>query len=850
MNLNIDTNKLITHLSCVVIIILTNIIYFYPQFDGKTLQQGDIISGESMKAEMRHYAEDEEEVFLWNNGQFSGMPNMIGVRSKNNFLYKTYKIFKLGLNNPAGIFIAMALFFYIFFAAVGLNPFLGAFLALGISLSTDNLILWDAGHNSKVRTLAFTPIIILGIWMLFEKHKYLLGGAILALGLNYSLYAMHPQMTYYIFVIFFVYGIIKIVRTAQTGKWRPFLLASGTVALAVILALGSSATRLWSLYEYNKSSMRGAPVLVEEKTKNTEAKSSSEVEGLDWEYAMSWSNSTIDLIASYIPGFAGGGSGEKVSESSKTYQTYRVKAAPLYWGELPFTEGPIYIGAVLIFLFVFGLFYVKGDLKLWLGIGLLIAVLMSMGKHFEILNKFLFDNLPLYNKFRTPQSILSAAKFFIPILGGLALYHVFQEYQNIKNTKKKTVSAHFNKSLYWSVGICGGFALLMALIGPSLFDFQGPGDARMTQGGTDISPFIADRKSLMQSDSFRTLFLVLGAGASLWLLMNKKITTTLFIGLIGGLILFDTVGVSLRYLSHEDFVNERNYEQNFAKRPVDQQILSLEKEREKYRVFDVSINTFNSASTSYWHNTIGGYHPAKLQRYQDVIERYISKNDPEVLNMLNSKYFIAPGKGGQAQVQRNPGALGNAWVVDEIVTVNSPNEEVSALGDINPSTQAVVLDKEYDNYVGDFDPVMDSSATVKLTKYQPDHLTYEFSAGSEQFVVFSEIWYGPDKGWKTYIDGEEVEHIRANYILRAMRVPAGQHKIEFIFKPKTYYTGEKITLASSLILLGSLVGIFGVKAYQEVTKEPKPEEKPSEPKPKTTKTTSKRTTSRKKKKKK
>lgn len=802
---NINWKKAIPHIISLIVIILVNAIYFSPQFQGKKLNQVDIISADAKIAEPESYTEETGKLYLWNNGQFSGMPKLLAAPAKNNLIYPLYKVMRLGFGEPAGLFIALMLLYYITLVFLGVNPYLSLIFSVSIGLSTDNLILWSAGHNSKIRTLLFTPGIILGFIYILQRKRYLFGGAILALFLAMSVYTRHPQMTYYVLFILGILALIKTVEFIRKSEWTNLAKAYGVMVLALVLALGSSASKVWSIYDFNKSTMRGDPVLNTEKVSNTEAQSSSEVKGLDWNYAMQWSNGFTDLMASYIPGFAGGGSGEKVDRSSASYKQYNIQQAPLYWGDLPFTEGPIYIGAILIFLFIFGLYYIKGDLKLWLGIALLLVILMSMGKHFAILNKPLFDYLPFYNKFRSPQSIMSAGKFFIPILGALALSKLFLEHHRLKILKNPMPPPGFKRSLLWSAGICGGIALFFALFGPSLFTFQGIGDARYIQAGTDITPFIQDRQALMRQDSFRTFLLVGLTAGLMWFYMKRKIGTVFFLVVLGTLSLFDVWSVGQRYLDHEEFVSPAQYEQNFSRRPVDEQILDMEPRREGYRVLDLTVNTFNDARQARWHNTIGGYSPAKLQRYQDLIEHHLSQNNMNVLNMLNTKYIIASGQNGQPTVQRNPEALGNAWFVDDIRIVDTPNEEIEALTNLDTETTAVVLDKEFDNYVDEFDPTTQEGNQINLTSYEPDHLTYKTNTSSDQFALFSEIWYGPDKGWQAYLDGEPVPFVRANYVLRAMRIPEGEHTIEFVFHPRSYYTGEKISLFSSLFLLGLFV---------------------------------------------
>jgi hypothetical protein len=745
------------------------------------------------------------------------MPRLLSVSATGNKIRKFKQVIRLGFSDPIGVFMAMMFMFYALFVFLGLPPLLSVFLAIGASLSADNLILWEVGHQGKVNSLAYTPLMVIGVLYLFEKQKYLLGSSLLALALASNIHARHPQMTYYVMLIFVVYGIVKIIGVVSNKRWKQFAIALGFGVLAAFLALGASASRMWSIYDYNQSSMRGKPILNTENVKNSESSNSSEVKGLDWQYAMAWSNGAGDLIATYIPGFMGGGSGQKVSKDSESYKKYRIERAPLYWGQMPFTEGPIYIGAIFIFLFVFGLFFVQGDLKKWLGFAILFMVLLSMGKHFPILNKPVFDYFPLYNNFRVPQSILTVCKFFIPILGALALRDMFrmEHFSKVgKKSSKLVMPSRFKTSLLWSAGICGGFALIMAVIGPGMFSFEGGSDAQYIQNGTDIGPFISDRKALLRSDSFRTFLLVGLTAGAMWMFAMNKLKKVHTILIIGALILFDVLTVGSRYFSQDDFVNPTRLEQNFNKRAVDEQILAQEPKREGYRVLDLTINTFNSAMTSNWHNTIGGYHPAKLQRYQDVIEQHISRNNMSVMHMLNCKYFIVNGQNGKPAVQGNPEALGNAWFVDDVVKVNTPTEEISALSNFDPARQSIILDSEFDNYIGVFDPQKDVNGSIVLSDYEPDHLTYQTSATSEQLAVFSEVWYGPNRGWTMTIDGDEVPFIRANYILRAARIPAGQHTVEFVFRPNSYYAGHKISLISSVLLILVFLGLIGSYVYK------------------------------------
>ena len=409
------------HVGAVVLMLLVNMVYFWPQIEGKKLNQDDLIASKAKSSEVNEYREDKSDYLLWTNSQFGGMPRMLFPPVKNNVIVPVYKVLQMGFDSPIGMFNVMSLGLYIVFLVLGLHPLGAVLLALGTTYSVNNVILWDAGHASKVRTLALLTWVIGGVLLLYHKRRMYLGAAVLGLGLTLSVYAQHAQMIYYAFMVFVIFGIVFFIRALRTKELRAFFTATGIVLFLAVLAVGSSASRIWSVYDFNQSTMRGAPILTQDKNKG-EATSSSEVEGLEWSYAMQWSNSAVDLLATYIPGIAGGSGAEKLDSDSELYKKYRIPQGPLYWGGLPFTAGPNYLGAVFWFLFLFGLFYARGPMRAWLGLGVLLTLIVSMGRNVEFFNRLLFDYLPLYNKFRTPQSILSITVFFIPLLGALGLY--------------------------------------------------------------------------------------------------------------------------------------------------------------------------------------------------------------------------------------------------------------------------------------------------------------------------------------------------------------------------------------------------------------------------------------------
>lgn len=785
--------RFLPHISAIVIFLLGTCIYFLPQLEGKIVPAGDIVSYKGMASEITKYKEETGERTLWTNSIFGGMPTFqIDGSQPKNLIQYVEKASQLFFKRPIGYFFAMAIMFYIFLVYLKINPWLSIIGAIAFSLSVGNMTLFEAGHMTKLRVLASFGLIATGFFMLF-KEKYLTGGIIYALGLGISLYANHVQMTYYFYLALGIYVLIELFKRFKTGEWAAFGKTFLVLILATMIGVGSSASKLWTTYEYAKDTMRGDPILAT----TGEPTSSSETKGLEWGYAMNWSNGWLDLFSSIIPGVAGGGSGEKLSKDSALAKDLRKKGvrvgndfkAGVYWGSLPVTSGPMYFGAIFCFLFILGLMLVKGPMKWWIAIVVLLMLLASMGKNFALLNKPLFDFFPLFNKFRTPNSILVVAGFFVPLLGMLTLSGILKG----SITKESII-----KKLYIALGISGGLCLFFAFLAPGMFDFSSLSDARMEQAGYSLDALHSDRKSLMRKDSLRSLVLILLSGGLIWAFVKEKIKASVLIAATGILAIGDIWTVSKRYVDSGDFVSKRNYEKNFTPRPVDTEI--MKDQDPNYRVLDLSVNTFNSATSSYFHKTIGGYHPAKLQRYDDIIYKQIVDGNQAVLAMLNTKYFIS-----QDQKVQPFSGLGNAWTVSSLKMVNTPNEEFESLEGFDPKTTAIVHN-EFANYVSGLNPT--GTGNIKLTEYKPDHLTYTSQGSSDELAVFSEVWYGPNKGWDAYIDGQLVDHIRVNYILRALKIPAGNHKVEFKFEPSSYYRGEMVTLIFSLLLVLGLLWVL------------------------------------------
>jgi len=824
--------KILPHVAAIIIFLLLSIIYFYPQLNGEVVQQGDNVQYLGMSRETVEFREQTGELPLWTNAMFGGMPTyQINTNRQGNLLTYLDNTLRLGFQRPIGYFFVAQLSFYILLVVLGVNPWLSIIGGIGFGFNTNSLTLFEAGHNTKLLAISYFPLLVAGILLAYRK-KYLWGGVLFAVGTGLNVLANHPQMTYYLLLTLLIYGIARLIYDIRNGEIVHFGKATGVLLIAGILGLASSAVNLLTTYEYSQETMRGEPILEQPQQTAGQIASSSETEGLSWDYAMQWSNSFRDLFSSFIPGVVGGSSNEPITTDSELYRLVGNQIgerAPLYWGELPFTSGPAYFGAVFVLLFIMGLVLIKGPVKWWLGLGTLLTFLISMGKNFELLNAFMFDYFPLFNKFRTPNSVLAIAALLVPLLGMLALSAI----EKREVSKEKAL-----RSLYIGGGIAGGLALFFWILGPSFFDFLRPDENYQPQ---IMDAFVSDRQDLMRSDALRALVLVLLSGGLIWAYVNKKLQATFWMLGLGVLVLFDMWTIGKRYVNTNDFVPKSRYQQaNFEPRQVDQQIMNQEESRGEYRVLDLTIPTFRAASTSYFHNTIGGYHAAKLQRIQDIIDYYFSgQPNSQVMNMLNTKYIITNGQGQPPQVQQNPDALGNAWLVSNFQTVSTANAEIEALANFQ-AEQTAIVHEDFNDYINGLSP--NGNGTIDMIAYEPDHLKYQFNGNSEQFAVFSEIWYGPDKGWKSFIDGEEVEHIRVNYLLRGLRIPAGQHTIEFKFEPQSFYTGRTISLASSLIILVGFLGFTGYQGYNWYQNLPAEEPKEKRPTPQQKKARPKRRT--------
>ena len=833
--------SILPHLAAVLIFFAAVFVYFMPQFQGQVVRQTDIVQFKGMAKETQDYYYQTGIRSFWTNSMFAGMPTyQINSVTAGNQLRTADKVMRLGIPHPAGRFLAAMIGFYILMTILGANFWLSIIGAVAFGFTTNNLILYDTGHVSKLNVISYFPFIIAGMVKAY-RGKYFWGALLFALGVGLNIFSNHIQMTYYLFITLLIYGIAQLIHDYRAGVMPQFL--KGTLALMIggLLAFGSGAANLFVTYQYSKDTIRGAPILQAQSNAG-----GGEASGLGWDYAMGWSNGMLDNFASFIPGIVGAGSQEKLGKGSPLYSdpTWRRYlnstdgyAPYFYWGSLPFTSGPIYFGAVICFLFIFGIPLVKGPIKWWLVLGTLLTFLFATGKNIAWFNHLFFDYFPFFNKFRTPNSVLSVTAFMVPILGFMALNNIIRE---------KVTKAEAMRSLKIAAGITGAVSLFFVIMGPSMFDMNAPTDGQVAQIGLDPSLLPAARAAHMRSDALRVFILIALSAGLMWAFIQDKIKEVVLIAGLGALIVFDLWSIGQRYMNRSSFEPKFSYDDSFSPRPADQAI--LQDTDPHYRVFDLSVDPFKSSTASYYHKNLGGYHAAKLRRYQDIIERQLQPTIQRMsqvlsgenasiealntflggqasLNMLNTKYLIL---NPESQPIRNRFALGNAWFVDNIQQVNTPDEEINALNTIDPSATAVVH-QEFSNYVSGLNP--QKAGSIQLTEYTPNGLTYSSSAPSEQMAVFSEVWYGPNKGWQAYIDGNPVDHIRANYVLRAMKVPAGDHTIEFRFEPTIYNLGKTISIISSSLILLFLVGFGGWNIYQFVQNPP--EEPVAEPQPKT-----------------
>ncbi len=805
---NLNFKKIIPHLAAIVIFVAIGLVYFSPVMEGKALRQMDVVNAGGMQQEAMLYHQKTGDYTLWTNSMFGGMPTyQIGVLppSKNVYAY-TERAICLSLPHfTVDIVFLYLIGFYILMLVLGINPWISIIGAIAFAFGSYNFIIIEAGHVNKAFAIAFMAPVLAGFILTYKK-KYLLGGILTAFMLGIEIYFNHVQITYYLMFMIFIMIIVKFIFAIIQKQLKSFMVASSVLVLAAIMAILPNVRELWTTYEYGQETIRG-------KSELTPKNNNQESTGLDKDYAFAWSYGKSESFTLLIPNFSGGSSHQELSEGSETAQVLKkngisnvremIKGVQTYWGEQPFTSGPVYAGAIIVFLFVMGLFLIKGPEKWWLLAAAIFSLMLAWGKNFEVFNDFMFYHVPFYNKFRTVAMALVIISVVLPMLALMTINRIFTD-----TIEKKEVL----KALKYSAGIVGGLCLLFAMVPTMFFNFTASSDASMLkQGFPDwfLSAVVTDRESIFRMDALRSLVLILLSAGLIWAFLAQKLKNVYVLLGLGVLITFDVWAVDKRYLNNDDFAPKRKIASEVQPSQIDEVILT--DKDPNYRVLNITSNTFNDAGTSYFHKSIGGYHGAKLRRYQELIENQISKNNVKVFNMLNTRYFIVPGEKGEQTVQRNVAALGNAWFVDEYKLVENADSEMTALSSFEPARTAII-DKRFAENVKGLNTGKDTNSSITLTSYKPDDLTYTSKADRQQLAVFSEIYY--DKGWNAYVDGKLSPHFRANYVLRAMVLPAGNHTVEFKFEPKSFYTGDKISLISSIIVLLIFVGGIGFSIWK------------------------------------
>jgi hypothetical protein len=803
------------HLAAIAVLIAFACFYFSPSLDGQVLGQSDVMQAQGTQVEIKKFAAQEGREVLWTNGMFSGMPTFqiygAGGKTYNVIASTIYQYFLLGqgVSNPVGLLFAAMIGMYLLLGSFKIErpwAILGSIL---YGLSTTHMILIEAGHVNKMYVLAFLPPTLAGILYLY-RGDYLKGTFMTALFTCLQIMANHPQITYYFFILVAIYGIFAFVEAFLAKNLKHFFIASALAVFAGLLGVLPNTVRLWTTFDYVAECIRGKSDL---KPVGNEAPKAEEGLGKDYAFDQ-WSLGKMESFTLLVPNFMGGDASKNfviteqgeladdpkyrdiASVKDQNMQQEMAMAGSHYWGDQSFVSGAWYYGASVIFLFFLGFYAQKGSLKWWSLASLMLMLMISWGKNLPALNYTLFDHFPLFNKFRDPKMIIGIGHIIVIAIGFLGLSKILSDTM----TKEEK-----NKAIIYALATVGGltlFALMFGMFGT----LEGPKDAAIRA----ISPGFVnalqeDRASLLTSDAWRSLFFVLLTGGVLWAYNRFSLNKWLILGGLSIITLYDVISVDKRYLSNDQFQNRSRGMDNMKKpRPVDTQIMA-DKEK-SFRVVDFSRggSPFSNALPSFFHNSIGGYHAAKLMIFQDVVERYLSdpQNNMAIYGMLNTKYFIVPGEKDQPIAMPIPDRCGNAWFVNSYKIVENSNEEMDSLKNLKPKTQAVIQRKFAATLEG-LNIKADSTNFIRLEKNIPDDLTYKYKANGDQLAVFSEIYYPEKKGWNVYINGKKADGalIKANYLLRAVRIPSGEGVVEMKFEPDSYYKGQTYARIGSILLL-------------------------------------------------
>ncbi len=823
--------KVLPYFVALLVFLSITVIYFSPLFEGQRLKQHDITMYRGMSKEITDFRAKTGEEPLWTNSMFGGMPAwQISVDYKTNlFRYVDY-VLRLGLPASASYVFLYFLGFFILLLVLRVDPWLSIVGAIAFALSSYFLIILGAGHTSKAHAIGYMSLVLAGIILTFRGNLWK-GGLLTAVALTLEIIAGHLQITYYLLILVVIYGIYQLIISWREKQMPYFWKAALVLVAAAGIAVAINITPLWGTWQYGKYTMRGKPLLSKEKANKSG--------GLDRDYITAWSYGTGETWSLMIPDVKGGASGYIGFENKalgKANPRFKKIIAQQneYWGNQPGTSGPVYVGAIMVLLFVLGMFILDDKFKWALFAATLVSILFALGKNFPSLTNWLIDYLPGYNKFRAVSMILVIAELTIPLLGVLALNKILKEPGLLVKRRKV---------FYISLALTAGISVLFYLFPDSFFTFFSRleqnqfAQLRLNNNPVQVAAFTNSlqevRIAIFRADVLRSLFFIMAAALLLYFYALGKMKRGWFIAILGLLILIDMAGVDSRYLNNSNFEVARKAEEPFHKTIADRYI--FRDKNSDFRVLDLTKNVFNESGTSYYHMAIGGYHGAKLQRYQDIIDTYLmaeindlrkvfaSKPTPDVveaalqreqvLNMLNTKYIIYNPK---AEPVLNTHTFGNAWIVQSVKMVNNADEAIATLGKIDLHAVAVV-DKQFAGLMKQKQFPLDASAEIRLFHYAPNKLVYSFQSKVQQLVVFSEIYY--PKGWEVFVDGKKSPYFRADYLLRAAVIPAGHHTIVFRFQPKVWFVGEKISLVASVLLLLIVIGWIARFARKTIRRE-------------------------------
>ncbi|WP_299217636.1 YfhO family protein [uncultured Dokdonia sp.] len=786
--------RFLPHLFVVFGFIVISLMYFNPVLSGKMIYQNDIKLYEGMAKQQNDYRLQTGEETYWTNGAYGGMPTyQMGAKFPHDYMDKLDKLIRF-LPRPADYLFLYLLSFYVLMLVMRVPWKYAVIGALAFGLSTYLIIIIGVGHNSKAHAIAYFPLVLSGIILTFQK-RYVWGFILTAVAMGLEVQANHYQMTYYLGLAVLILGIAYLVDAYKRKQMPHFFKSVGILIIAVILGLATNATTLLSTAEYAKTSIRGEKLL---QPKNTLGGDKSD--GLSYDYITEYSYGKMESLNLLVPKLFGAGRISDLGKDSAFYKkllelgvppseaNYYVNR-PLYWGEQPFVEAPPYLGITVVFMALLGLLLIKGRLRWWLVGGIVLSLLLSWGKNFELLTRFFVEYVPFYNKFRAVSSIQAILELLIPIAAVFGLFRFFNDKEDQKERLKK---------LAITSGILGGLCLLFYLFGGSLFDLRSSGEEEMAITQADVLDAIKeDRLTVLKSDSLRSLLFIIGLAGILWLTFKKKLSENLALVIVGVLVVVDLVAVDRRSVNEDNFISEREYRQNFVATPADELILQ---DDGYFRVLD-QFRGFNNSHTSYFFNSLNGYSAVRPQRMEDMYDKVL-QGKIGVLNMLNVKYIIQENEGNMF-AQRNPYANGPAWFVEEIAFVSDYNEVYAALDSIDTKKTALIRDVYQEELKG-FTAKKDSLSSIELVTTAPNRLTYTTTNAQDGFAVFSEAYY--KNGWIATIDGQEAPIIETNYMLRGLKIPKGTHEIEFTFDPPVVKTGSMITLSSSILLFLLIIG--------------------------------------------